>query len=100
MQLDITLYGREECGLCDKLRDAIRPLEQELNLTIHQVDIDSRSDWKQRFGLIIPLLVPGLPGTTAPLLCRTRLDQRGIDTIRAWAQQQKAIVIDTQHDQK
>lgn len=55
MLLDVTLYGRADCCLCDKLREALRPLESELGLVVHEVDIDSVHDLRARFSLLIPL---------------------------------------------
>ncbi len=90
MLLDVTLYGRANCCLCDKLRETLRPLEGELGLVIHEVDIDdSVSDLRARFGLLIPLLVPGKPGTVAPPFCQTRFNADTIILLRTWAKQSR-----------
>lgn len=90
MLLDVTLYGRADCCLCDKLREALRPLENELGLVVHEADIDSVSDLRARFGLLIPLLVPGKPGTVASPICQTRFNADTIMLLRAWAKHTRA----------
>lgn len=85
MSLDITLYGRNHCSLCDKLYEAVQPLALELGLTVHVFDVDREVALAAHFGRLIPLLVPGKPGTMASPLCQTRLDAPAQAALRAWA---------------
>ncbi|MGA0084623.1 MAG: glutaredoxin family protein [Steroidobacteraceae bacterium] len=64
------LLGREDCGLCEEMLEALEALSQELVLpTIERADVDSDPEWQRRYGLKIPVLLwAGEPIAT------TRLD--------------------------
>lgn len=51
----LTLLTREGCGLCEEFEQALRmhAPAAELNLA----DVDSREDWRQRWGLKVPVLL-------------------------------------------
>jgi len=63
-----TLLTREGCGLCEEF-------EQELclqfpALLFERAEVDSREDWRRRYGLKIPVLLDG----RGDLVCATVID--------------------------
>lgn len=51
------LLTREGCGLCEEFEHALRSQHPDLPLVLE--DVDSRDDWRRRFGLRIPVLLDG-----------------------------------------
>jgi hypothetical protein len=51
------LLTRPECHLCEEFREALREAQPEVAARTDVVDVDSRDDWRQRFGLRIPVLI-------------------------------------------
>lgn len=49
------LLTREGCGLCEEFEQALRAHAPAIELTL--ADVDSREDWKRRYGLRIPVLL-------------------------------------------
>ena len=68
------LLGREDCGLCEEMLEALDALSQELALpAIERADVDADPEWQRRYGLKIPVLLwDGEPIAT------TRLDPEEI----------------------
>lgn len=66
----LTLLGREDCGLCEDMAEALQTLGAEMPLPpLDWADVDSDPDWQRRYGLKIPVLLwDGVPVAT------TRLD--------------------------
>lgn len=65
----LTLYGRSYCHLCDEMRVALAPLQEEFGFAVEVVDIDSDAALEQRFGTLVPVLAHA--GTE---LCHYHLD--------------------------
>jgi hypothetical protein len=68
--LELVLYGRPACHLCEEMADDI---EQALRGTGYQLrieDVDTRPDWRERYGLRVPVLTDAA-GTE---ICEIRLD--------------------------
>ena len=57
--IHLIMYGRSSCHLCDDMRDALEDLQGELRYTLEFRDIDSNKDWRDKYGLKIPVLVSG-----------------------------------------
>ena len=52
------LLGREDCGLCEQMLEALEALSQELDLpAIERADVDADPEWQRRYGLKIPVLL-------------------------------------------
>jgi glutaredoxin len=57
--LDVTLYSRPGCHLCEAAKAAIVPLLSELGATLHEVNIDGDAVLTERYGWDIPVLFVG-----------------------------------------
>ena len=51
----ICVYSRPGCHLCDELLDMLLPLVRDLAV-VDVVDIDTRRDWRERFGDRVPVV--------------------------------------------
>lgn len=54
--LDITLYGRAGCHLCDDVERSIRRIGREIPLTLHIVDIHSDPALLEAYMFTIPVV--------------------------------------------
>lgn len=52
---DYLLLTRDGCGLCEEFEHALRA--QHPQLAVAMADVDSRDDWRRRYGLRIPVLL-------------------------------------------
>lgn len=52
----ITFYHKTGCHLCDKTRQQLRQLEQEMALTVEEVDITQDPDLFARYRYAIPVI--------------------------------------------
>lgn len=57
--LEITLYTREGCHLCDEARVAIAPLLREFGATLREVDIDDDPVLHDRYTNDVPVIFLG-----------------------------------------
>jgi hypothetical protein len=71
--LELTLYGRSWCHLCDDMLAALRALETGQRFLVSVVDVDSDSALEQRFGDKVPVLMHG-----DRELCHYHLDIRAV----------------------
>jgi hypothetical protein len=71
--LELTLYGRSWCHLCDDMLAALRALETGQPFLVSVVDVDSDSALEQRFGDKVPVLMHG-----DRELCHYHLDIRAV----------------------
>jgi len=77
--LELVLYGRPACHLCDEMADDIANVlrgGRAYRLTV--VDVDSRPGWRSRYGLRVPVLALA-DGTE---LCEHRLDPDRLRALR------------------
>lgn len=65
----LTLYGRNDCHLCDEMLAALDLLRGEFRFAVEVVDVDRDAALEQRFGTLVPVLMHA--GTE---LCHYRLD--------------------------
>ena len=54
---DYTLLTRAGCHLCEEFLETLREHGPEIAALVTIADVDSRSDWQQRFGLRVPVLI-------------------------------------------
>ena len=57
--LDVTLYSRPGCHLCEAAKAAIDPLLLEFGATLHEINIDGDAVLTERYGWDIPVLFVG-----------------------------------------
>ena len=73
MKLQLTLYTRPRCGLCDLLHEDLLALCRDRAVEIIPIDVDGDPDLKARYGTRIPVVV----GAGA-VLCEGRLDASAV----------------------
>ncbi|HET6928874.1 MAG TPA: glutaredoxin family protein [Candidatus Acidoferrum sp.] len=57
--LDVTLYSRPGCHLCEAAKAAIHPLLAEFGATLHEISIEGDPVLTERYGWDIPVLFIG-----------------------------------------
>jgi len=57
--LQVTLYTRPGCHLCDDAKAAIAPLLQEFHAPLREVNIDLDAELAQKYGWDIPVIFIG-----------------------------------------
>jgi glutaredoxin len=57
--LDVTLYSRPGCHLCEAAKAAIDPLLSEFGATLHEISIEGDEVLTERYGWDIPVLFVG-----------------------------------------
>ena len=57
MPVQLTLYIREGCHLCDDMEQALRGHETELDFETRRVPIDNNPELEQAYGSKVPVLV-------------------------------------------
>ena len=57
--LDVTLYTRPGCHLCEEAKKAIEPVLREFGAPLRVVNIEGDSVLEERYGLDIPVLFIG-----------------------------------------
>lgn len=75
--IELTLYGRSYCHLCDDMKTALEPLQRGFSFVLHEVDVDSDPALEDRFGELVPVLMTGAPHAPAEAaheLCHYFLD--------------------------
>lgn len=70
--LDFVVYSRPGCHLCELMLEELIPLCRG-RATIRVLDVDARADWREAFGLRIPVLCCGEREVSA-----TRLDRDAV----------------------
>jgi glutaredoxin len=57
--LEVTLYTRPGCHLCEEAKSAIAPLLQEFRATLREVNIDEDQGLRESYGADVPVLFIG-----------------------------------------
>ena len=55
--LDVVLYGRAECHLCDQAAAMLQRIARRVPLTVTIVDIDADDELQRRYMFEIPVVV-------------------------------------------
>jgi hypothetical protein len=72
--LDLVLYGRPSCHLCDEMADELRDFMAGRPYRLRVENVDSREDWKSRYGTRVPVLATG----DGRELCHYHFDKAGL----------------------
>ena len=70
MRPRLLLLTRPGCGLCEDMAWELRDRFGATAFELEAVDVDSREDWRLRYGLKIPVLL----SAAGEVLCAVRLD--------------------------
>ena len=57
--LDVTLYSRPKCKLCDEAREAITPIVREFGRALREVNIDEDKELKELYTNDVPVIFLG-----------------------------------------
>ncbi len=57
--LEVTLYTRPGCHLCEDAKAAMQPLLNEFDCTLREVNIDETDELRLRYGQDIPVIFIG-----------------------------------------
>jgi uncharacterized membrane protein/thiol-disulfide isomerase/thioredoxin len=65
--ITITLYSREDCHLCDEVKDVLKELAGQYPHNLVEIDIDQNPDLKSRYSDLIPVIEIGPYTLHAPI---------------------------------
>jgi hypothetical protein len=68
----IIVYSRRGCHLCELLLEQLQPLVRDI-APIHVRDVDERPDWREAYGLRVPVLC-----CDGEEICQYNLDRRAV----------------------
>lgn len=57
--LEVTLYTRPGCHLCEEAKAQISPLLAEFGARLHEVNIDADAELRERFNVDVPVIFLG-----------------------------------------
>jgi hypothetical protein len=77
--VELIVYAREHCHLCENMIAALRNLEAKLRFRFDVTDVDSDDELRLRFGERVPVLV-ARPGEE---ICHYHLDLNALDAYLA-----------------
>ena len=75
------LLSRPGCHLCDEFCDELLTAFPRLAALLEWVEVDSRDDWRERYGRSIPVLLD----PQQQLVCETEFDRAAVATALARA---------------
>jgi len=55
--MELILYTRAGCHLCDEAKDALAPVLQEFGVSLKEVDVDTDPVLAARYGEQVPMLM-------------------------------------------
>jgi glutaredoxin len=56
MKAQLTLYTRADCCLCLEMKMVIRRVAEGIPLDLHEIDVDTSDELRERFGEQVPVL--------------------------------------------
>ncbi len=56
MSIKLTLFTKENCGLCEEAKDAIRMVQSEYEIEVNEIDIYSDDALLEEYQLMIPVI--------------------------------------------
>lgn len=70
MSVELTLYTRSGCHLCEDMEQALSELKTEPGFSMHIISIDNNADLEQSYGTRVPVLMIG-----SEVICEYFLDE-------------------------
>ncbi|WP_107688985.1 glutaredoxin family protein [Neisseria wadsworthii] len=55
--MKLTLMFREYCSLCHKMRDELKPLQEEFGFELEVVDVDENAALEAQYNELVPVLL-------------------------------------------
>ncbi len=75
--ISFDLYSRRGCHLCELMIEAVLPIiGGKATLQVH--DIDTRTDWREKYDVEVPVLE-----FAGERICRFRLDDTSVSNIQS-----------------
>jgi hypothetical protein len=71
--VQLTVFGREDCHLCEEMLAELREMQQTVQFGIEFVDVDRDGELEKRYGLLVPVLTAG-----EQEICHYHLDRRAL----------------------
>ncbi|MBI1889648.1 MAG: glutaredoxin family protein [Burkholderiales bacterium] len=75
--IELTLYSRSYCHLCDDLLAALAPLQVEYAFSVRVIDVDGDLGLVERYDELVPVLTALKNGEEAEL-CHYFLDEQAV----------------------
>ena len=57
--LQLTLYSRQGCHLCEDMLQLLLQLQQEISFELDIRDVDTNAEWRQHYHERVPTLLAG-----------------------------------------
>ncbi|HHL45052.1 MAG TPA: glutaredoxin family protein [Gammaproteobacteria bacterium] len=57
--MNLTLYTRSYCHLCEDMHKALLPYQQRYGFKLELIDVDSDAQLERRFDELVPVLMAG-----------------------------------------
>ncbi|HGO7833939.1 TPA: glutaredoxin family protein [Neisseria meningitidis] len=69
--MKLTLMFREYCSLCHKMRDALKPFQNEYGFGLDVLDVDDDPVLEEKYNELVPVLLAG-----DKEICHWHLDEK------------------------
>ncbi|GAC1301177.1 MAG: hypothetical protein NVSMB14_11200 [Isosphaeraceae bacterium] len=53
----VEVFTRAQCSCCDKAMEVLKPFTRRFSLTIETIDVDADSVLKEKYDLLVPVVV-------------------------------------------
>jgi uncharacterized membrane protein len=84
--IEVILYSREDCHLCDLAIEALNSLQTSVPHQLKIVDVDGNSELRKKYGFNVPVIVVG------PYTIQAPIDRNDLEiTLRAAHERQKQV---------
>ena len=56
MKAELVIYTRNDCCLCDEMKDVIREVAAHTPLALEEIDVDGSPETQEKYGSEVPVL--------------------------------------------
>ena len=56
MKSKLTLYSRQDCGLCDEMKEIVCTVALKIPIEMEEIDVDRFNELREKFGNEVPVL--------------------------------------------